>query len=131
MNRTKQTGGNAASQSANLWRGQLAEDLALKYLQHNGLLLLTRNYRCRGGEIDLVMQHADQLVFIEVRYRRKKDYGTAAETITAAKIRRLRSTAAIFLQHHEPYDDCPIRFDVVALSGPVHAPVIEWIRDAF
>ena len=65
--------------------GAEAEDLACAWLQARGLRLLERNYRSRRGEIDLIMQDGEQLVFVEVRYRASNRYGSAAESITSAK----------------------------------------------
>jgi putative endonuclease len=131
MSSRKRTGVSDNRRPGNLWRGNHAENIALRYLRRSGLTLLARNYRCRRGEIDLVMQHAGQLVFVEVRYRNRAGYGTPAETICAAKIRRLRLAAETFLQNHDQHSEQPARFDVVALSGPLKHPSIDWIRDAF
>jgi len=90
------------------------------------LRLLERNYRCRRGEIDLVMREADTLVFVEVRFRSSGSFGTPAETVDIHKQRRLAATAAHFLQHHPT--NLPCRFDVIAVSATNH---IDWIRSAF
>ena len=107
-------------------RGRVAEDLALSFLLAQGLALGVRNYRCRGGELDLVMKDGDQWVFVEVRYRRTSVFGSPQATVNAAKQRRIALAAARFLSRHP---DDPARFDVVAVSGD--PPRIEWIRDAF
>jgi putative endonuclease len=109
-------------------QGQAAEEQALAYLHKQGLRLLARNYRSRSGEIDLVMQQADTLVFVEVRYRQSSHFGSAVESVTAAKQRKLLSTASRFLQ--ERALDVPCRFDVVGISGR-QSTEIEWIQDAF
>lgn len=109
-------------------QGRAAEERALEFLRQEGLRLLARNYRARGGEIDLVMQQADTLIFVEVRYRRSERFGTAAESVTAAKQRKLLDTAGRFLQERRL--DVPCRFDVVGISGQ-EASKIEWIKDAF
>ena len=111
-----------------LEQGQAAEEQALAYLNKQGLRLLARNYRCRSGEIDLVMQQADTLVFVEVRYRQSSRFGSAAETVTRSKQQKLLNTASRFLQ--ERALDAPCRFDVVGISGR-QSPQIEWIKDAF
>ena len=87
--------------------------------------LLERNYRCRRGEIDLVMRDADTLVFVEVRFRASTRYGTPAETVDIRKQRKLAAAAAHYLQYNPTNRLC--RFDVVAVSGE-H---IDWIRNAF
>ena len=66
-------------------KGTIGEDAALAYLLKQGLTLIDRNYRCRLGEIDLIMMHHDTLVFIEVRKRSKKTYGGAVASITKTK----------------------------------------------
>jgi putative endonuclease len=108
--------------------GAEAEDLACAWLQARGLRLRERNYRSRRGEIDLIMQDGEQLVFVEVRYRRSSRYGSAAETVTASKQARLISAASQYLQHQSGALAC--RFDVLALSGP-EGERVDWIRDAF
>lgn len=102
------------------------ERLAGAFLERHGLRLVTRNYRCRRGEIDLVMREADTLVFVEVRFRASDRFGTPAESVDAHKQRRLAAAAAHFLQHHP--STLPCRFDVLAVSGNDR---IDWIRDAF
>jgi putative endonuclease len=108
--------------------GAEAEDLACVWLQARGLRLRERNYRSRRGEIDLIMQDGEQLVFVEVRYRRSSRYGSAAESVTAAKQARLISAASQYLQHQSGALAC--RFDVLALSG-LEGERVDWIRDAF
>lgn len=109
-------------------RGQQAEQAARHYLERQGLHLLTRNYRCRFGEIDLVMRDGETLVFVEVRYRRRTSYGSSAESVDWRKQRRLTRSALCYLQANPAIAQKPARFDVVALDG--NAPV-QWIRDAF
>src|SRR3990170_8104422 len=83
----------------NLSRGRKAEDIACTRLQQAGLALAERNYRSPFGEIDLVMQERDTLVFVEVRYRARGDFGSAAETVDARKQARLRATAEHYRQN--------------------------------
>ncbi len=110
--------------------GTAAEDLAIEHLEQRGLILLTRNYHCRRGEIDLIMQEGNFLVFVEVRYRKNDRYGSAAESVTRQKQRRLLTTAEYYLQSERHHADNICRFDVIALSGE-QDPQIEWIKDAF
>ena len=106
-------------------RGAAAEALAAGYLAARGLTIVQRNYRCRGGEIDLIARDREVLVFVEVRLRRNRAFGTAAESITAAKRRRLRLAARHYLARlgREP----PCRFDAVLLDALATAN-IEWLR---
>jgi putative endonuclease len=91
--------------------GEAKETLACGHLQAQGLRLIERNYRCRLGEIDLIMQDGACLVFVEVRYRRGDGYGSALESVTAVKRRRILSTAQHYLQQHPTRQDC--RFDEI------------------
>ena len=97
-------------------QGAAAEELACRYLEAQGLTLVMRNFRCRWGELDLIMRDGEQLVFVEVRSRRHSRYGTPAESITRAKQQRLLRAAAFYLQYQQL--DLPCRFDVVAI---IHA----------
>lgn len=111
-------------------KGTEVETAVCRYLQKQGLKLLTRNYHSRGGEIDLIMQHCTVLVFIEVRFRRSSAYGTAAETVTRTKQRRLIHTAEQYLQRHRiQHDSC--RFDVVGVSLANSGYEMQWIQNAF
>jgi putative endonuclease len=107
--------------------GAAQEDKALAHLEAAGLRLLARNVSCRVGELDLVMQEGEVLVFVEVRARRSASHGGAAASVTFAKQQRLTRTAQFFLKTawRAPMPRC--RFDVVAIS----ADRIDWLRDAF
>lgn len=110
--------------------GPWAEDQALAHLSGRGLRLLERNFRCPRGEIDLVMADGRQLVFVEVRYRRGSGFGDGAESVDRRKQGRLLTAARYYLQDRNgPESAC--RFDVVAITGPRHAPEIQWIPSAF
>ena len=104
--------------------GDAGEDLALAHLLQHGLTLIERNFRCKGGELDLVMQLAGTLVFVEVRSRADARHGGAAASITRSKQARLIVAAKIWLQRyrHPPAS----RFDVVAIDGSV----ITWLQNA-
>ena len=110
--------------------GDRGEQLALEYLQKRGLQLLERNYRCTGGEIDLVMLHRDTLALIEVRLRQDRSFGGAAASVTDTKQRRLLVAAQRLLQQRPAYRRYRARFDLVAIEDAA-APRIEWIKDAF
>ena len=107
--------------------GAHAEDIASRYLVGQGLRPIARNYRCRGGEIDLIMQDSNSLVFIEVRYRKDARFGTPAATVTPAKQRKLTRAALHYLQSGK--HDLACRFDVIGIHGSGNA--IEWIKNAF
>ncbi|UCE89498.1 MAG: YraN family protein [Pseudomonadota bacterium] len=111
--------------------GSEAEQLACNYLNSHGLRLVERNFRAPWGEIDLVMQHGEQIVFVEVRYRRDTRYGTGAETVDRKKQTKLVRTALYFLQNRRGAGDIPARFDVISITGEGASDDIDWIRDAF
>ena len=108
-------------------RGRHAEDLAAAFLQHHGLKLVTRNYRCRFGEIDLIALDGKTLVFIEVRMRTSSQFGGAAASITATKRAKLTRAARHYLAGTLRTPAC--RFDALLISGPGHA--VEWLKNAF
>ena len=111
-------------------RGAWAEDLACQHLLDRGLRLANRNYRCRHGEIDLVMRDAATTVFVEVRLRSRTDFGSGAESVDARKQARLLSSAEHYLQRHATLlADC--RFDVVSIRRAANNYQLEWIRNAF
>ncbi|MDR2788524.1 MAG: YraN family protein [Candidatus Accumulibacter sp.] len=107
-------------------RGRLAEEAAARFLERRKLVVIARNHRCGGGEIDLICRDGGTLVFVEVRLRRNADFGGAAASITPAKQRRIVLAARHYLATMGKRGlDC--RFDCVLLDGEN----IEWIRDAF
>lgn len=114
------------TKAPHLVRGEQAEQLAQAYLISQGLQMIMRNFRCRQGELDLIMREQHTLVIIEVRYRKNNTYGSAVESITQAKQQRIISATLMYLAHHPI--DCPIRFDVLAITGTNQ---IEWIKNAF
>lgn len=111
-------------------RGSQAEQLAERFLTKQGLNLLHRNYRCKTGEIDLVMQHDDLLVFIEVRLRTNPNFGSGAESVSYQKQQRLIRTAQHYLQKHHGHRPPACRFDVVSVSGNQDNDCL-WIHHAF
>ena len=104
--------------------GQAAEDEALHYLQRQGLTLVERNFRCKGGEIDLIMQERQVLIFVEVRKRADMRHGGAAASVTSAKQRRLVIAAQVYLQRYRSLPAC--RFDVIAIDGATFS----WLKNA-
>jgi putative endonuclease len=106
-------------------RGQAAENQACDYLLQQGLILVARNYRCLAGEIDLIFQDQNCLVFVEVRYRSSMQFGGAAESIDYRKQRKIARAASHYLQRYPSKHAC--RFDVIAIMPRE----VLWIRDAF
>ncbi len=109
-------------------RGHTAETLACDYLQRQGLKLVMRNYTCKVGELDLIMQDAAQLVFVEVRSRRASQHGTPVDTITADKQRRLIRAAEHYLQRYQVDQAC--RFDVVGITYHNDRVQVDWVPNA-
>jgi len=110
--------------------GAKAEETARIYLEQQGLRLVDQNYRCRQGEIDLIMQDAGTLAFVEVRYRKSTGFGSPAESVTSSKQRRIITTAAHYLQSKQMRKMPPCRFDILAIVGKEQQH-IDWIKDAF
>ena len=111
--------------------GARAEDAALKHLQRLGLKLIARNYRCKVGELDLIMEDEQHLVFIEVRLRNNPHFGDGGDSITSAKQQKLARAAGVFLMRHAQFQDRPCRFDVVSVSKRNYRTICRWIPDAF
>lgn len=108
--------------------GQLAEQKALAYLKEQGFHLVTQNYLCRVGEIDLVMRDGAYFVFIEVRARSNTLYGGGIASINYAKRKKIMKAALHYLMIHKLYEKHPLRFDVISIDG---AGNITWLKDAF
>ena len=112
--------------------GSYYENLALDFLTANGLRLVTRNFHCRSGELDLILLDRECLVFAEVRYRQSGSMVSAAESVGWRKQRRLTKAAEYFLLKNRSFQDHTMRFDVIAFDGSHDTQTdIEWIQDAF
>ena len=107
-------------------RGAAAEALAARFLLERGLDIIARNYRCRGGEIDLIARDGSTLVFVEVRLRSGDAFGGAAASITAGKLRRLTFAARHYLGRLKAEPPC--RFDAILLDA-LAPERIEWLRN--
>lgn len=107
-------------------KGEAGEQRARRHLEQAGLEFVAANYRCRRGELDLVMRDGQVLVFVEVRLRSNPHYGSGADSIGAVKRRRLIGAALHYLQRYRI--DVPCRFDVVSIDG---RGGLDWIPDAF
>jgi putative endonuclease len=114
--------------------GHSAEQTALAFLKEKGLVLLEQNFRSKRGEIDLIMRDTDSIAFIEVRYRRRKDFGSALESVDIRKQAKLANCAAYYLLQNPKLAKHSCRFDVISISPAGYGetqPVINWIKDAF
>lgn len=108
--------------------GDAAEKLAMQFLHAKGWRCQQRNFQCRYGEIDLIMQDTKTLVFVEVRLRKNSSYGSGIESVTVKKQQKLIKTAQYYLQRHNISLDTPMRFDVIGINSNQQ---IEWIENAF
>jgi putative endonuclease len=113
-------------------KGPWFESRAAEFLRAAGLQVLETNFRCRLGEIDLICRDEAALVFVEVRYRSRSQFASAASSIDRTKQRRLLRAAQYYLQQRGLSDRQPCRIDVIAIDGgPGRAQDgIQWIRDA-
>lgn len=109
--------------------GRNTEQRAERLLERAGLRTLERNWRCKGGELDLVMADGDILVFVEVRRRSRRDRASAAESVDWRKRRRLVHAARRYLQGLRQEPAC--RFDVVTVDGPAGDETLRWLKGAF
>ena len=110
--------------SAKQRQGEGWEQHALAHLQRQGLRLVESNFRCKSGEIDLILRDGEALVFVEVRHRMNRAHGGAAASVTPVKIRRLVRAAETYLLRFPRVPPC--RFDVIAIDGDK----LDWLRDA-
>ena len=112
--------------------GAAVEQKAKQWLQQQGLIFIESNYRCKGGEIDIIMRDAEHLVFVEVRYRKKNSFGDGLDSVDWHKQKKLQKAAAFYLLEHPPFNRLPCRFDVIAARPDNHASLHwTWVKDAF
>ena len=107
--------------------GQHYEQLAAEFLEDQGLCVLERNFYCRQGEIDLILQDGEVLVFAEVKYRSNRAMGDPLEAVTAKKQFHIRRAAEYYLYSHGYGEDTMCRFDVIGICGQE----IAWLKDGF
>jgi len=112
-------------------RGKAVEDFVACFLEKQGFQWLSKNFRSRFGEIDLIGIHQNQLVFLEVRFRTSIAYGGAAASVTKSKQRKLIQTARFFLLQAPQFANKACRFDVAAVTLNGEDYAIEWIQHAF
>lgn len=108
----------AASRPAARELGRLGEDVAVEYLTGRGVVVLSRNWRCREGELDIVATDRERLIVCEVKTRSGDGCGSAAESVTGVKTERIRRLTQHWLQRYRMYW-VEVRFDVIA---------VQWIR---
>jgi putative endonuclease len=111
-------------------QGKAGEDLAAGYLEQQGLKIIERNYRFERGEIDLIAEEGDELVFVEVKARRSAAFGSPEEAVTEEKQEQVHTVAEGYLFEHD-IDNRPCRFDVVAIEFRNNKVDIRHIRNAF
>lgn len=111
-------------------KGNLAEDLAVAFLEDRGFRVLSRNYRCALGEIDLVCRDRESIVFVEVKSRFGSGFGCPQEMVSRPKQKRLTRLARWYLKTNR-LDGQPARFDVVAILWLDAKPQLSWIPNAF
>lgn len=109
-------------------QGAATEDRALQFLRGRGLQLIARNWRCKAGELDLVMRDGDTVVVTEVRGRSRPEFGSAAETVNGRKQQRILRATRLLLARRRDLADRPLRFDIVAIDGQGE---IQWLQGAF
>ena len=109
--------------------GRWGEALAADYLRKKGYAIVEAGWRCRFGEIDLIARRGDILCFVEVKLRSDRRFGLPRDFVTAAKQRRIRTTAAFYMTRHDP--DLRARFDVAEVYDDETPPRIEYIENAF
>lgn len=107
--------------------GGFYEKIAADYLKRNGLYLKVMNYRCKSGEIDLIMRDNECIVFVEVKYRRDSKNGDATEAVGYYKRKVISRVAKYYLMTHYNTVDIACRFDVVAINDKR----ISWVKNAF
>jgi putative endonuclease len=115
----------------NRWKqGSTGEDLASQFLEKNGLKILTRNYRFERGEIDIIAEDGEEIVFVEVKARRTSSYGTPEDAVTDEKQDQIRTVAEGYL-YEKNIDNRPCRFDIVAIEFKDGKAEVRHIRNAF
>jgi len=110
--------------------GTRGEEIALHHLKKQGYHIIARNYRCTLGEIDIIARENDDLVFVEVKTRTSKGFGSPEEAVYGKKQRKIIQVALYYM--NETYlDGCNVRFDVVAITAEREGTVVNLIRNAF
>jgi putative endonuclease len=109
--------------------GSEAEYFARTFLEQNGLTFISQNYRCRTGEIDIIMQQGEELVFVEVKYRKQSSHGAAVEFFHASKRQKFESAVMYYMQENNLNPSVvPHRIDLIGIEGQGQNPKIEWLK---
>lgn len=112
--------------------GDNMEDVAKQFLIGNGLEIVSQNFHCRFGEIDIIASSQQTLIFVEVKYRKNNNFGGAANAVSASKQKKLIKSAQIYLQQQQLNEyNTACRFDVIAIEGAITTPQISWLKNAF
>lgn len=129
---------NNANDKPSLKPGDIAEEQATAFLLKQGMNLVARNFHCRYGEIDIITQDKDVLIFTEVRLRGNSKWGSGAESVDRRKQKKILITAQHFLQRHKRYQHYNCRFDVISVQHKTDRPNnnavqfdLTWIPNAF
>lgn len=123
-------GGRGDGDTSGPLRGARGEDLACRHLEALGFEVVARNFRCRGGELDVVARDGRVTVFVEVKERRDASRGAGHEAVTLSKRRRIVRAARIYASAHG-LSEAPLRFDVVSIDWSRGAPDVRHDRGAF
>ncbi len=110
--------------------GTTAEDTAIDFLKLKGLSLIDRNFKPKYGEIDLIMNDGQCTVFVEVRYRKSKNFLTPLESIDHNKVNRIIKCSKFYIQKLKSNDET-FRFDIITINGSLDSPEIDWYQNAF
>lgn len=109
--------------------GARYENLAAEYLKSHGLSVIEKNFHCRQGEIDLIARDGEYLVFVEVKYRQRKENGISLEAVDRRKQKMICKAARYYLACVVGNMDVSCRFDVVGIDGKEES--VSWIKNAF
>ena len=107
------------------------EDLVCKYLISQGLRIISRNFRCRQGEIDIIARDKEYLCFMEVKFRKNSEFGQPQEAVNISKQRKISKVSKYYLYSKNLSFDTPIRYDVIAVSVNEGIKSVKWIKNAF
>jgi len=122
----------SAKDTSSTDKGQITESYAEQYLSKQGLRLIERNFHSRQGEIDLIMLDGETYVFIEVKYRKSKEFGGAIAAVSASKQKKIKHCVTFYLHQSDLNEyNTPCRIDVVALEGNIAQPDVTWLKNAF